>query len=87
MAATQKYSLSRILTDITTTAAGDFCSAKIQGHVLLAAFIGFSTYAVLACHKDFDPVLFATGGVAIMGGTAGSQKIKDSTEPQVKEEK
>lgn len=82
MVALKPNLLSRVISDITTTAAGDFCSSKIQGHILLVGLLMLSAYTVFYAKKDFDAMVFAGAGSTIMAATAGAQKLKDSTEPQ-----
>lgn len=68
--------------DLVTTANSDGCNIKIGGHLLLLSFLAFTCYATFKIAEKFDPIAFATAGVTILGGTAGAQKLKDSTEPQ-----
>lgn len=80
---TKQPIITRILNDICTTSAGDYCASRIQGHILLIAFLILSAYvAIHEVNTKFDYLAFAGGGASIVAATAGAVRMKDIAEPQ-----
>lgn len=70
--------------DISTTAAGDYCSIKACTHALMVSYIIGGAWALHRLEKavPLDYIAYATGGSVIIGAGAGGAKLKDSTEIQ-----